>query len=59
GSPEAPDVPEQHPVPPVAVEDLGPDAGHLREPRLPPAEAAAHGVQGLRDVRQQAGRRGL
>ena len=59
GSPEAPDVPEQHPVPPVAVEDFRPDAGPLREPRLPQAEAAAHGLCQLRDVRQQAGPRGL
>ena len=40
--PKREDVAQQHPVPPVAVEDHRPDPGALPEPRVRRAEAAAH-----------------
>jgi hypothetical protein len=44
----------QHPIPPIAVEDHCPHAGHLPEPGLRATETAAHRMCQLRPVRRQA-----
>src|SRR4051794_37875859 len=57
GRPQAEDVAQQHPVAPVAVES---DRGRDRcLPPVPLAEAAAYGLQSLRDVQRSPGHRGL
>lgn len=55
GRSQAQDVAQQHAAPAVTVEGVGPDAGDVRESRLPGEAPAAHRVPLLRPVRAEVG----
>ena len=57
GSPQAEDVPQQHPLAPFAVEGFGPHAGVVRP--LPRTQAAARCLPGVRHLREASSSRRL